>query len=392
GIYTDLEYGPSLILTTLGRFSTSDFSTKVFSQKLDGFSANFNYSAVELTLTAGTTAFMFADTGNILTDSTTTIMSKTDATQNSNTVSLYEYILNNDSVTLLDNPRAVQIATFTLPELVLKQSFTFSFVAQEDLRTMISALKNYSGATESYELLQAGEETYYANKGGAVNTQYFGAGISGSFLPMFYHNIFYYFGTGSSLSYLEDSSSSTGYSYQYTTIISHMAGFTIDYFMPSIFNSRISLGVVFGTGDSDATSYYEGNTEGYYNQFTAITSGGGGLIFTPGVSNIISGSLSYSIKPFQDLPLPVIDNMQIALSYLPFFRIVDGPTSVSEISSSYSGNYLGSEIDLGLYLRPFSDLGASLQLGYFIPKSDAFAGSDLEDPSFLAKLNVSLSY
>ena len=397
GLWDDLNYGPSILATSLGRFTTSDFSTKIFSQKLDGLIMNFNYPAVELTIAAGTTALMFADTGSILTTTPPTIMSKTDAAQNAGSTTLASLLFDPAAKgkSVLDSPRAVEILTLTLPRIVAGQSFTFSVVAQEDLRPMLEVLSGYSDSEVKYPLLQEGESTYYPDKGGAVDTQYFGAGVSGASIESLYHNVYYYFGTGRSLTYLADGESPTGYSYQYAPIYSHMAGFSLDYYMPWLFNSRAAVGLNFGTGDADADSIYEGNRADNYTQFTPITSGGGGMIFSPGLSNVLSANISYSIKPLEWLNIPFISNMQVAVTGMPFFRLTEGPIAVSGVSPNFSaedGNYLGSEIDLSVNMRPFSDLGVSLMAGCFLPDKDAFAGSDLEDPTIMAKLNVSLSF
>ncbi len=391
-LYEDLEYGPSIFATTFGRFRTSDFSTKIFSQKIDGAVWNFNYPAAELTIAAGTTAFMFADTGSILTTTVPTIMSKTDLSQRADAVSLLDYIADPSSGSLFGSPRAVEIVTFSLPEVFLGQTITLSGVAQEDLRPMLSVINGYTDTADAYPLIQEGETAYYPNRGGAVDTQYAGAGISGSFIPGLYHNIYYYFGTGRSLAYVTDGTSETGSSYQYTRIMSHMAGFSLDLFLDWLFNSRISAGVNFGTGDADATTILEGNTAGDYTQFTPITAGGGGLLFSPGLSNILSGSVSYSLKPLGWLPIRMLSSLQVAATGMPFFRVTEGPIAVSGINPDFTGNYLGSEIDLSARLRPTSDIGVNLQVGYFQPNADAFAGSAMADPAFIAKLNVSLSF
>jgi len=389
GLFSNLEYGPSIFATSLGRFTTSDFSGKIFSQKIDGAIMNFSYPAVELTVALGYTGLFFADTGSLLTTSPATVMSKTDAKQKSNSASLFEYLTDPAAAdkTLLQSPRAVEIITLSLPQIIFNQSFTLSLVAQEDMRAMFDVLGGYTGTAPV--LLQEGESIYYGDSGGAVDTQYIGAGVSGPSIESLYHNVYYYFGTGRAMSYKTDASSATGSSYSYDLIFSHLAGFSLDYYMSWLFNSRVGLAFSFATGDTDATTYYEGNTAGDYNQFTPITGGGGGIIFSPGVSNIISANLSFSAKPLEDFDIPYVANAQFILNAIPFFRTVNGPLSVSGINPAYTGNYLGTEIDLTVNLRPFSDLGVITQLGYFIPDATAFTAAV---PEFMAKLNVSFSY
>ena len=390
-IYSGYEYGPSILATSLGRFSTSDFSGKIFNQKLDGIVMNFSYPAVEFTLAAGYTGLFFANTGTLLTTSPSTIMSKTDAAAKTNSTDLLSWLTNPAEAgkNLFQSPRAVEIMTLSFPQLVFKQSLTLSVVAQEDMRPMFDVLNGYSAVDPV--LLQEGESLYSPSKGGAVDTQYIGAGVSGPSIDSLYHNVYYYFGTGRAMSYKTDALSSTGKSYSYDTIISHLAGFSLDYYMDWLFNSKAGLAFSFATGDADATSYFEGNTADDYTQFLPITNGGGGMIFSPGVSNIISASVNFSAKPLEDLDIPFFSNTQFVLNAMPFFRLVNGPLYISGIDSDYSGNYLGTEIDLTVNMRPFSDLGVIAQLGYFLPEATAFT-DDVNDPVFMAKLNVSLSY
>ena len=394
-LYTDLEYGPSILATSIGRFTTSDFTGKVFSQKLDGMIWNLNYSKAELTVAAGTTAFIFSDNGALTANSPAAVMSKNDVLQAGNSISLFDYLADPAAAdaagkSLFASPRAVEMITLGLPQLFAKQDLNFSLVVQEDLRPMMDVINGYFDENYVSPMVQEGDTVYNFETGGAVDTVYIGTGISGSSIPSLYHNVFYYFGTGRALSYTSDPTS--GYVYQYDNILSHMAGFSVDYFMKWFFNSKVGVAATFGSGDADAQGIYEGNTAGYYTQFTPISSSGGGLIFSSGISNMLTGNINYSIKPFGWLPVSFIRKMQVSAAYMPFFRVVDGPTAVSGISPDYTGNYLGSEIDLVMNLRPFSDLGIIIKAGYFMPDGDAFAGSAMADPVFKANLNVSLSF
>ena len=394
GLFTGLESGPSVMGMTIGRFSASDFSARILNQKIDGFSFSFSYPAFELSVTAGYTGFFFNETGSLLTSSPSTIMSKTDLSDRGNSTDLFGYLTNpaEKSKVLFQSPRMVEVVTFSLPQLLFKQSLTLSLVAQEDMRPLFDLWGTY-GSTDAAPytpvLLKEGEGTFDPQKGGAVDTQYLGLGISGPSIDSLYHNVFYYFGTGRAMSYKTSTSSSTGKAYSYDMIISHLAGVSLDYYMEWLFNSRVGLTVLFATGDSDASSYYEGNTAGSYDQFLPITNGGGGIIFSPGVSNILSANINLSAKPLEWLPIPLLADTQFVLNAIPFFRVVNGPLYVSGIKQDFTGNYLGSEIDLTVNMRLFSDLGIITQLGYFVPNAEAFTKAD---PVFMAKINVSLSF
>ena len=164
GSWNDLEYGPSILATTIGRFRTADFTSRVFSQSLDGMIWNFNYPGVELTVAAGTTGLFFSETGSLLTTAPTTIMSKTDALYAENNISLFDYLTDPAAAAangkhLFTSPRAVEIITLTLPQIFMKQDLTFSLVAQEDLRPAIDVIKGYSDDAYTSPLIQAGQET-----------------------------------------------------------------------------------------------------------------------------------------------------------------------------------------------------------------------------------------
>ena len=219
--------------------------------------------------------------------------------------------------------------------------------------------------------------------------------LSGPVIDSLYYNAYYYFGSGRTLSYLEDSDSETGYSYQYRDIFSHMAGLSMDYYLTDILYSVISLSLNFATGDTDADSYFEGNTAGNYTQFTPVTPVSTALVFNPGISNIISAALSYSIKPLVSSGISYIDSAQVVLEATPFFLAnSEAPVLYNGINPDISGNYLGTEIDLTMNFRPFSDLGGILQTGLFLPAADAFAeGSEFDTEAvFLARLTLSVSY
>ena len=229
---------------------------------------------------------------------------------------------------MFDSPRAVEILTLTFPEAVAKQSFTLSLVAQEDLRPMLEKVNGYFDNSVTYPVLQEGESVFYGDRGGAVDTQYVGAGVSGPSIGSLYHNVYYYFGTGEGIKLIPPTETALPATLTSNDmILSHMAGFSLDYYMDWLFNSRISAGANFGTGDSDALTLYEGNGSGYYTQFTPITSGGGGMIFSPGLSNILNASVGYSLKPFGWIPLAFLNNMADFSSWNAFLSVDTGSVS-----------------------------------------------------------------
>ena len=96
--------------------------------------------------------------------------------------------------------------------------------------------------------------------------------------------------------------------------------------------------------------------------------------------------MSYSIKPH--------DTLQTLLKAAAFFRSTTGQISEPGIDDASDSLYLGTEIDLVVNFRPFSDLGAALSGGFFIPNNGA-GGAFLESDrsiEFLTRLEFSFSF
>ena len=279
------------------------------------------------------------------------------------------------------------------PEIITRQDLKFSLVAQEDLRPLIETGR----AAEDKLLIEEGEEDFSPGKGGPVDTQYVGIGLSGAISNIVYYNSFFYLGTGRMLSYLDDSSSGTGSSYQYTQISSFLTGAGIRLFFKQFLLSRIALDFVYASGDGDqnATSIIEGNVEGSYGTFTPIAGSPASLVFIPEPSNIMYGQISYSLKPLSQGKSSALQTLQTMLLITPYFRSAEGPISEPSVDPGPANNgpYLGTEIDAIINLRPFSDLGIGLQGGIFLPTKTTgifVAGSDTL--RLLAKLNISFSF
>ena len=99
---------------------------------------------------------------------------------------------------------------------------------------------------------------------------------------------------------------------------------------------------------------------------------------------------AYSLKPLSFLSVAVLDNFQAVLSGLLFFRTTDGPISEGGLAAGSTGKYLGTEIDLELRFRPFSDLGLAATTGIFFP-SAAFA-APLDTARFEQEIEFSFSF
>lgn len=270
------------------------------------------------------------------------------------------------SITSADNtdsddlapPRLAGSLQAQFPELFLRQDLFASLMFQQDLRP--------EGASFSID-----------GRGGTLSSQYFGLGIGGPIVASLYHSIFGYLGTGtapSDLSGIPD----------YAPILSFLSGLTLRYFIEEFLNSKVELGLLFASGDEDfeaiTNGYYEGNTLERANVFVPISRQQLAVAFSPRLGNLIVLDAGYSLKPSK--------NLQTSLKGIVFFRPTTGPIMDARPINSDT-KYLGTELDGIVNFRPFSDLGASLSVGLFLPMGGAFTNQDV---LLKGQLEISVSF
>ncbi|HUV06740.1 MAG TPA: hypothetical protein VMX75_03355, partial [Spirochaetia bacterium] len=234
GAFATEEGGPPNFSFSFGRFNIADFTNYVFEHTADGLLLGFRFPAARIRTFFGFTGLLFKHSSDILIS----------------TLDAYDSV--NDDV-LLAPWRVVGLVDVTFQELFLRQTLTVSFLFQEDVRN-------------ADDLIEVGEEQPVAG-GGHVDTQYLGLGLSGAILSNLYYNAFFYLAPGRTLSYLADSKSATGYSYQYDSILSYMAGGGVSLFFREFLFSRIALNFLLTSGDEDAAAFTEGNTRDYSTVF-----------------------------------------------------------------------------------------------------------------------------
>jgi hypothetical protein len=261
----------------------------------------------------------------------------------------------------LGSPRLVETLGVLFPELLFRQDLNLAVVLQQDLR-------------KASELIAEEEEVEFAGglAGGRLNTQYFGLGVSGALFPSFYHETFLYFGTGKMLSYVDDPLSGTLHSYQYRPIRSAALGTSLYFYRQELLHSRFGFSALLAGGDADYASFLEGNSAGNAGQFVPVSRTTEALIFTPELGNLLLLELGYSLKPFSRRPSRTWRNLQVELATYGFLRPTIGPVSEEDVNSASTSRYLGSEVDVVLRFRPFSDLGLGLAFGVFLPNPAAF--------------------
>ncbi|MBN2444583.1 MAG: hypothetical protein JXJ04_24690 [Spirochaetales bacterium] len=365
GKWAFIENGPALFSTGLGRFTISEFSRLVLNHRADGFQFDFNYPGTIISLAMGYT-------GLLSKHSSTITLSKADTNDQ------------DDTSILFGTPRLLGVLQFHFPEVFSGQDLYLSALIQKDLRSNENILKE---GEENFSLAE--------NSGGYYDSIYSGIGLSGAVNSSLYYNVFGYFQTGRTLSYLEDDDAIGGYSYQYVPIIAFLGGTEINYYSPDLSYSTFSLSFIFSSGDEDSISCVEGNTEGSSFLFTPISEQKERVIFNPKLSNIFYIKGRYTIKPFAMLPLSFLENILLILDGTAFFRATTGAiTDQKGLNPDSEDLYLGTEIDFIINYRPFSDLGLSLSTGYFIPNNEpggAFI-KDIRSFEFLGKFEFSFSF
>lgn len=326
----------------IGRFAFSDFSNYVLAHTLDGAELTFGFPWGTIITEVGYSGLNFIPNSNIL-------ITQSDIGVHASAASHgYE----------LAPPKIIEQIAFSFPQLWLQQDIVFSLIALQDLQS-------------ASDLLTADDRIY---------TEYFGIEASGSFKEDLYHRLFgtlnYGHGTYKTLAYL--------------------LGGELSYYMQERNFSRLKMHLLYASGDPQQGTYYGGYSgTDYSNHFIPISSRDQfGIVFSPNPGNITVGSASYSVKPIRRTPGGP-GELQVELAAMTFFRNTTGAISESGVSLTSEGHYLGSEADVRLNYRPFSDLGISLSGGLFMPnnysENSPFADSRPAVET-AARLNVSFAY
>ncbi|RKX76660.1 MAG: hypothetical protein DRP87_11255 [Spirochaetes bacterium] len=354
--------GPASFEFDIGRYQLSDFTGLVVSHKADGFRFGFRYPFAYVEAS-------FGFTGLLLKPNSTVILSRVDA------------LSTGIDKIKLGSPRLIGELAVQFPGLFLRQNITLSALFQEDLR---STFQNVNTPPE-VKLLEEGEKSYYPEKGGSVDSQYFGLGIGGPIGgTSIYYDAFFYLGTGRTLTYIENM-------YTYTSIFSYLTGGGVRYYNEALLFSTIALSGAFASGDSDQMTFFEGNTQGKATTFTPVSKSTLGLIFSPRLGNIFYLQASYGLKPLSILKNDLFKELQVSVKGIPFFRTTTGSISEAGIDKTSTDKYLGTEIDGSVSFRPFSDLGAGLSVGLFMPNEKVFI-EEMSGLRFLLRLDFSLLF
>ncbi|OHD75347.1 MAG: hypothetical protein A2177_13880 [Spirochaetes bacterium RBG_13_68_11] len=351
----------SLLRIEAGRMAMSDFTGLVLSHTLDGLRLSLDVPFARITGSAGYSGLLLKPVSTIL-------MSRTDSADQA------------DNAVFFAAPRLVEELDALFPQLFLRQDLRVSVVLQQDLRPATSVIAE-------------GEEQAIVPglSGGKLSTQYFGLGLSGPIVPSLYYDAFCYLSTGQTLSYVADSSSGTGYSYQYRPILAYLGGVGVRYFMEQVLYSMVEVRGIIGSGDADSSSYLEGNTDQGSGLFVPISQITDWVAFSPQLGNILVVEASYSLKPFSRSQAATLDRLQTLAKVVAFLRPALSPISNSSLDPASTSRYVGTEAELIARYRPFSDLGLALSLGAFFPNSAAFTAA-AAGPRLAGRFEFSFSF
>ena len=298
-------------------------------------------------------------------------------------MSLRDALDDEDEDRWLGARRVLGRATLAFPNLVVGQNLTVGLAFQQDMRKPSSVVSDDTPVDN----VDPGKE------GGLLNTQYAVVSLDGPIvagIPLYY-GLSYILNTGQIMGALPDDSGNVGRSYQYASLWGHLAELKLRYFMPRVLNSFVSLSATFTSGDKDYVGFVEGNTKGDATMFTPITASGKGAVFGLEGGNTTIGEVSFGTKPFSSVG-GLAETLSAQLSLFTFFRSGDsGPVSSGEVDGTRDGAYLGSEVDVSVRWRPFSDVGVGLTTGFLFANGEILT-DQANEFDYMVRLDASLSF
>lgn len=349
------------LVTRLGRFRVADPTGLVFRHVLDGAALQINGAWWNVAMSAGTTALVNKEFSNVA----MSIRDNNDA---------------EDDDQYLGAARFVGQLKLGFPDVVAGQNLGIALLAQEDMRDPASVVQD------------GDEPDQVSESGGVLDTQYIILTANGPIFGSLFYNFGYGLGLGRTLSLVADENATSGEAYHYEPIRAHMVELGFEYYLTDFFASVVRAGVLFSTGDDDYSSYTEGNTEGNATMFIPVTASGSGAVFGLQPGNATIAQVSYSMKPLETAASPFLSEFQTVASWYSFFRSTgSGPVSSSDVDSDSDAAYLGSEFDLALRFRPYSDLGFGLTNGFFFGNESALF-DDADSFDWIVRLQASLSF
>lgn len=331
--------GQYLLGYRAGRFRFSEFTGYVLNNTLDGLRLNLELPKFSLEGGAGYTGLLFIPSSSIM-------VTQSDYDVQSNVP---------EDGYGLTSPKTIESFRLTVPGLLLEQDFLFNAVLQQDL--------------QAEEDLRSDDDR--------INTEHIGIGFRGRLAPSLYQNVFYYFNYGHG---------------KYITA-AHLFGGGLSYYNEDFHYTRLRIRGFYSSGDNDQNFFYGGYSGGDTSShfITLSSSPASGLVFSPEIGNLTLGEVSLSMRPLSESHSPSFEKFQTSLAALAFFRNTGGAISEEGIDGTSDESYLGSEINMALRFKPFSDLGFSLAGGIFLPNEGAFLDTAADMQSML-RFDLSLTF
>jgi len=314
-----------------GRSTHSDTTSYVLHHTLDGIKFQIIQAGSSFRFGLGTTALLQKPTNQI-------ILGTLDILDLSNPSKLFAPL------------RLIANFEYRLLDLFGGQQVNLGATIQEDLRP-------------EGELTPVGTVLADPIAEGRFDTQYVTLGLSGPLSQGLFHWVYYTLNTGRRLEYVPDSGSSTDFSYQYQSIVAHMAGAELTYFLPAVLNSRARLFGQFSTGDTS-----------WSDSFVPLSPSAYSDVFTLQPGNSAHVGVSYSLRPLSALDA---DILQTELTSVAYIRSAgSGVVSEPTVDPASTGEYVGTAVSLVLTAVPFSDLRLVLKGGLFVPNSSVMSSGN----------------
>ena len=178
------------------------------------------------------------------------------------------------------------------------------------------------------------------DEAGRIDTQYSGLRLSGPLAASVYYDGAVVIGTGEGL-------------------LTALGTAGLRYYNPALRFTRVEVRGLYASGASDSL-----------DPFLPVSAPSLATVFSPTVADLIGAEASYSLKPLAGGG-GVRDDFQLSVRALALMTAVDAA-------------YAGTVIEAGINFRPFSDLGASLNGGLWLP--------DGGDTEYAVKLQVSVAF
>ncbi|TVQ37302.1 MAG: hypothetical protein EA384_12545 [Spirochaetaceae bacterium] len=203
-----------------------------------------------------------------------------------------------------------------------------------------------------------------------LNSQYYSLAAAGTLAANLFHSTFI---TLSTLQAETGGESDSG-----TALL---LGTRLRYLREDWLGSRLSAGFNYASGAGDNL-----------DPFVAINDPASGTVFQPRLTNLMTISGGYAVRPWFGNRSQTLSNIEFSTAVRAFLRARDdqpleGEGLLAGLILEDSKRYAGSEFEWAIRARLLPDLGAALTTGVFVPGDGAVDA----EPEFLGRLEVSVS-